>query len=272
MINNKLNKTKEYTLNPSALSYLCYHCEYMKQNYDLYNSSISAGITQTLDGIQKKYFLGDSTKIDKKLKDGETIDPYNVTFFSKLLFDDKKRPFRILGKGDAIIKFKDGTCGIVDYKTSKFKKKDNKDQFKEKDLLKKIKEYDPQLHAYYLLYSNLENDPIVLEKKYKLKYPNSKKENVSRYIERTLNRIEDIKVSKPKIFGLVFIYPENSNFDKGKYVEFSHAFKEVKIDIKNFKKKVTDYLDVMHKPEPPEPNMDCCGIMHNFFYDKKKLK
>ena len=86
MINNKLNKTKEYILNPSALSYLCYHCEYMKQNYDLYNSSISAGITQTLDGIQKKYFLGDSTKIDKKLKDGETIDPYNVTFFSKLLY------------------------------------------------------------------------------------------------------------------------------------------------------------------------------------------
>ena len=39
-----------------------------------------------------------------------------------------------------------------------------------------------------------------------------------------------------------------------------------------FKKKVTDYLDVMYKPEPPEPNMDCCGIMHNFFYDKKKLK
>ena len=94
MINNKLNKTKEYILNPSALSYLCYHCEYMKQNYDLYNSSISAGITQTLDGIQKKYFLGDSTKIDKKLKDGETIDPYNISddyknkkWFTKTLCD-----------------------------------------------------------------------------------------------------------------------------------------------------------------------------------------
>ena len=76
----------------------------------------------------------------------------------------------------------------------------------------------------------------VLEKKYKSKYPDSKKESVSRHIDRTLNRIEEIKVSKPKIFGLVFVYPENSNFDKGKYVEFSHTFKEVKIDIKNFKK------------------------------------
>ena len=59
------------------------------------------------------------------------------------------------GKGDAIIKFKDGTCGIVDYKTSKFKKKDNKDQFKEEDLLKKVKEAIHNQHAYYLLYSNL---------------------------------------------------------------------------------------------------------------------
>ena len=57
MIKNKLNKTKEYILNPSSLSYLCYHCQYMRQNHELYNSSISAGITQTLDGIQKNIFL-----------------------------------------------------------------------------------------------------------------------------------------------------------------------------------------------------------------------
>ena len=46
--------------------------------------------------------------------------------------------------------------------------------------------------------------------------------------------LNSLVFSKPKIFGLVFVYPENSNFDKGKYVEFSHTFKEVKIDIKNF--------------------------------------
>ena len=64
---------REYIINPSALSYLCYHCAYMKQNHGLYNSSISAGITQTLDGIEKNYFLGDSSKIDKKLKNGERL-------------------------------------------------------------------------------------------------------------------------------------------------------------------------------------------------------
>lgn len=263
---------REYIINPSALTYLCYHCAYMKQNYNLFNSSISAGITQTLDGIEKNYFLGDSSKIDKKLKGGETIDPYNVSFFSKILFDNKKRPFRIKGKGDAIVKFKDGSCGIIDYKTSKFKKKDKKDTFKEEDLLKKIREYDPQLHAYYLLYANLEKDQNFLGEKYKEKYPNSKKESEMKNINTTLKRIDEISVSKPKIFGLVFIYPENSNFDSGIDVKFSHIFSEIKIDLDNFKNKITSYLDVMHKPEPPEPNNRCCGIMHNFFYDKKKLE
>ena len=50
---------KEIVLTPSSLSYLCSHCLYMKQNYGLFNKSISAGITQTLDGIEKNYFLGD---------------------------------------------------------------------------------------------------------------------------------------------------------------------------------------------------------------------
>ena len=88
-------------------------------NYDLQNQSISAGITSTLDGIEKNYFLGDSKKINDSITGGTTIDPYNNTFFSKTLFDKKNRPYRIKGKGDGIIKFEDGSCGIIDYKTSK---------------------------------------------------------------------------------------------------------------------------------------------------------
>ena len=83
------NNIKEYTINPSALSYLCNHCAYLKQNFDLSNDTISAGITSTLDGIEKDYFLGDAKKIDESLDKGETIDPYNVTFYSKTLFDNK---------------------------------------------------------------------------------------------------------------------------------------------------------------------------------------
>ena len=79
-------KNKEYIISPSALSYLCNHCQYLIQNYELYNKSISAGITTTLDGIEKEYFLGDCKKIDKNLPKGETIDPYNNSFFSDYKF------------------------------------------------------------------------------------------------------------------------------------------------------------------------------------------
>ena len=60
-------KHKEYIINPSALSYLCNHCAYMRQNFNLYNDTISAGITQTLDGIEKDYFLVIVQKLVKVL-------------------------------------------------------------------------------------------------------------------------------------------------------------------------------------------------------------
>ena len=63
-----MKKNKEYIISPSALSYLCNHCQYLLQNYELYNRSISAGITTTLDGIEKEYFLGDCKKINKDLR------------------------------------------------------------------------------------------------------------------------------------------------------------------------------------------------------------
>ena len=69
---------------------------------------------------------GMEVQIDKNQPKGETIDPYNTSFHSKILTDNDGRTFRLKGKGDAIIKFDDGECGIVDYKTSKFKANLNK--------------------------------------------------------------------------------------------------------------------------------------------------
>ena len=216
--------------------------------------------------------MGDSKKIDDNIIGGTTIDPYNNTFFSKVLFDKKNRPYRIKGKGDGIIKFKDGSCGIIDYKTSKFKKNPNKpDSFKTEDLQKKINEYDPQLHAYYLLYSNLEVDENFLREEYKKKYPKTKEPKITQGVNRVLDKIKEISVKKPKIFGLVFVYPEESNFKNGINIKFSHKFKEVKINIEEFKKKITNYLDMLHKDKPPPPPIDCGCNMHKFFYDPKKL-
>ena len=269
-------KNKEYIINPSALSYFCPHCEYLKQNYNLVNKSISAGITGELDGIEKDFFLGDCRKIDKNLPKGETIDPFNIYFYTKILYDKKERPFRIMGKGDAIIKFEDGTSGIIDYKTTKFEKNKNnkKDYFTKEKLQEKIDMYNPQLHAYFMLYSNLETDKSFLKQVHMKRYPRSKDlSKISEAVDRNLERIKEIAVKNAKIFGLVFIYPKNSELNESIKVNFNYKFFEVPIEMDKFKDKITNYLEVMHEKNPPPPPDTCdkC-LMHKYFYDPKKLE
>ncbi len=59
---------KIYTISPSELSYVCDHCAYIGKNFNLYPKMISAGVTQTLDSMEKEYFLGDVKKLIKILK------------------------------------------------------------------------------------------------------------------------------------------------------------------------------------------------------------
>ena len=56
-------------------------------------------------------------------------------------------------------------------------------------------------------------------------------------------------------------------------VNFNYKFCEVPIEMNKFKNRITDYLEVMHKKNPPPPPEDCdkC-LMHKHFYDPKKLK
>ena len=273
------DKNKVYIISPSDLSYICYHCAYLKKNYNIYNSGVSAGITSTLDGIEKKYFLGDCKKISQDLPDGEVIDPYNIIFFSKELLDNKQRPFRLKGKGDAIIKFLDGNAGIVDFKTSKFKKEENNktDKFSDDSLKSKVDEYSPQLHAYSLLYSNLETDEDFLAEKSTAKTAESKKESVRKKLEK----INNVSIKAAKTLGIVFIYPDGVTENNRLGVYFSHQYEPLKVDMKNFKDLITNYLDVLYKKEPP-PIPESCGtktgksmkkcLSHSFFYDVKKLK
>ena len=242
---------KTFVISPSELSYVCDHCAYIGKNFNLYPKMISAGVTQTLDSMEKEYFLGDVKKIDKDIKEGETIDPFNISFFSKVLKDNKGRPFRIKGKGDAIIDFEDGSSGIIDYKTSKFKEKNGKDYTKE--LEKKVNEYAPQLHGYSLLYSNLETDKKFLAEHSKAKKPDS----IIKSVEETLKKIKKITINKTSLLGLVFIYPEELKNKENISIDFSFKFTEVKYDLKNFMKTLTKYLDVLYDDEPPEPNEKC---------------
>ena len=84
---------KIYTISPSELSYVCDHCAYIGKNFNLYPKMISAGVTQTLDSMEKEYFLGDvkkiyknmnktsNTKIEVSLSDEKKYAIANVTIY-----------------------------------------------------------------------------------------------------------------------------------------------------------------------------------------------
>ena len=96
--------------------------------------------------------------------------------------------------------------GIIDYKTSKFKRIHQKIRpFKVSDL-EKINEYNPQLHVLFTLFK-FRNRFWILKLIYTNKYPRSKEPKITEGVNRTLNRIKEISVDQAKIFGLVFVYP-----------------------------------------------------------------
>ncbi len=278
-------KNKVYIISPSALSYKCNHCEYLKHHYNLENRGVPVGVTQTLDNKEKEFFIKQGTKAIDGIPKGKIIDPGSRTFSSIKFLDLKGREFRIRGKGDGIIKFDDGTSGIIDYKTSKFKKNDTKDySFKDKDLDKKITEYTPQLHAYAMLYENLEINKDFLRKEYKIWYKKIFKKTpllftIDKGVYKKELEAKNLTIKNIKLLGLVFVYPEYSapltNGGDQIGVSFSYRFYKIPIDMQRFLKMITDHIDMLEKNDPPEPPSDCgaknCG-MHRFFYDKKKLK
>ena len=270
---------EKYIINPSELTYICHHCAHLKHNFKLEDRGISAGITGELDSLEKDFFLGDVKRLNNNISEGKIIDAghKNESFVSKVLHDNKKRPFRIKGKGDALIEFKDKTHGIIDYKTSKFKDKNGRNYTKE--LLKKIKEYDRQLHCYDLLYSNLETDTEYLEKTDKgvaMKWP---KKTIKKRVTEKVEHIKKISINKTTLLGLVFVYPEKINKDKSLNINFSFAYQNVEYIPVNFMKFLTDYIDKLEQKKPPPIPAECKNpkasqhcVMHSYFYDEKKLK
>lgn len=272
IVGNKIKK-EDYIISPSDLSYICPHCAYLKQNYNLYDKGISVGILQTLDPMEKKYFLGDTKKISSNIPKGEIIDPYNEVFFSKILLDNNKKSFRIKGKCDALVSFKDGSSGVIDYKTSKFKEQDGKDY--KKQLTEKIKQYDPQLHAYSLLYSNLETDIDFLKQHSRATRP----ESIKKSINNKLEKINKISIKKTSLLGLVFVYPENMIVKNGITINFSHHYENIKLNMDKFEKFLTNYFDMLDQKKPPSIPKECRDmnnrkhcVARDFFYDEEKLE
>tara|TARA_B100000029_G_scaffold505040_1_gene584995 strand:+ start:49 stop:882 length:834 start_codon:yes stop_codon:yes gene_type:complete len=271
-------KKEKYIINPSELTYICHHCAHIKHNYKLEDRGISAGITGELDTLEKNFFLGDVKKLDQRIPKGKIIDAdhKNESFVSKILFDNKKRPFRIRGKGDALIEFNDKTHGIIDYKTSKFKDKKGKNYNKE--LLKKINEYNRQLHCYDILYSHLETHTEYLEKIDKGVAMGWPEKTIKKRVAEKVEHIKKISINKTTLLGLVFVYPEKIIDDKLLNINFSFEYKNVEYNPVKFMEFLTAYIDKLEEKKPPPVPTECKNpkasqhcVMHSHFYDQKKL-
>ena len=126
---------------PSSLTYInCKRCFYLSYNYGINYSGGFPGVFSTFDISHKKRFQNLSTKeMFSKLPDGKFYKTVNAedakirkknqeaqfkemelpSFIkSAILKDNKSREFFLAGKPDLVVKFDNGTYGILDFKTT----------------------------------------------------------------------------------------------------------------------------------------------------------
>ena len=126
---------------PSGLTYInCKRCFYLSYNYGINYSSGFPGVFSTFDITHKNRFQDLSTKeMFSNLPDGKFYKTVNSVeaksrkknnesqfkemelpsfIKSDTLKDNKSREFFLAGKPDLVVKFDDGTYGILDFKTT----------------------------------------------------------------------------------------------------------------------------------------------------------
>ena len=126
---------------PSGLTYInCKRCFYLSYNYGINYSSGFPGVFSTFDITHKNRFQDLSTKeMFSNLPDGKFYKTVNSVeaksrkknnesqfkemelpsfIRSDTLKDNKLREFFLAGKPDLVVKFDDGTYGILDFKTT----------------------------------------------------------------------------------------------------------------------------------------------------------
>jgi len=136
-----------YKLSPSDFAFLweeCKRCFYLKVKNNIYRPSPPMpGIFMVIDSEMKKCFKGKDTQIVTPAMPKGVIEEIDGDMVESepIKLDNKSSTCYIRGKIDTIVKFDDGTFGVIDFKTSKVK---------EENLAK----YGRQLHAYALALEN----------------------------------------------------------------------------------------------------------------------
>ena len=125
-------------LSPSDLTFGfsgCHRCLWLK-----YNAGLSAPMTMplvgTLSALQEARFRSAATTdMSKAMPSGAVVDAGSWVVSTPVVIDGVATPFQIRGKYDLLVKFDDGSFGVVDCKVSS--SADDKADF-----------YRPQLEAY----------------------------------------------------------------------------------------------------------------------------
>jgi len=134
--------SQTFKLSPSDFAFLwneCKRCFYLKIVKNIARPSTPMPtIFVKIDSIMKDYFKHKcTTEFDKSLSKGKV--EFGDKWIQSQILDHKEtdNKFFIKGKTDTVVRFDDGTFGIVDFKTSKIRTEN-------------IEKYSRQLHAYAL--------------------------------------------------------------------------------------------------------------------------
>ena len=115
------NKDLVFNFSPSEFAFDyegCKKCYYHKKVNNIVLKTPFPGAFSKFDREQKKYYNNKSSKIiSSSLDEGVIVSDYNKKLFSKVLHDNKDRPFTLGGFIDAYIKHKDSYT-VIDFKTT----------------------------------------------------------------------------------------------------------------------------------------------------------
>ena len=138
---------KEYLFSPSELDYKakkCPRCFYISKHYKINAGDRPPPVFSSFDAVQKPYFKNTDTKSwGADLPSGTIMDSNELPgkIVSEGLVDNKNRKFKLGGNPDIVVKFKDTSYGIIDFKTTNIKSD-------------KAENYRYQLEAYAQIFTN----------------------------------------------------------------------------------------------------------------------
>ena len=228
---------------PNNLNYIsCDRCFYLSHKYKIQYQSGFPTVFSTLDKYQKERYVNLTTRdlsskleegsfyqvpsaVEKKKRKKENKPQYGELDLpgkvrSTTLFDNKNRPYFLEGKPDLVLKFKNQTYGVIDFKTTS-----------EAD---KTSFYKNQLEAYAQIFENPGQMKTV-------KSPLLTPVTYLGLVQFTPNEITHHDENKYQQNFIINHYQLERN-------------EKTTLDFKHY---ITKLIDIIELPKQPEFNEDC---------------